>query len=82
MISSRSPASSVSIYSTTDQFLIIYYAYWKEIAYTHAEYNMGYGIMFPEKHFEMYGSGFSNLPQELGGQVSGDKSRFAGTPNQ
>ncbi|MBS3135239.1 sugar phosphate isomerase/epimerase [Candidatus Woesearchaeota archaeon] len=56
--------------------------YWKEIAYTHAEYNMGYGIMFPEKHFEMYGSGFSNLPQELGGQVSGDKSRFAGTPNQ
>lgn len=55
---------------------------WKEIAYTHAEYSMGYGIMFPEKHFEMYGTGFSNLPQELGGQVQGDKSRFAGTPNQ
>jgi hypothetical protein len=56
--------------------------YWKDLAYTQAEYNMGYGIMFPEKHFEMYGSGFSNLPQELGGQVQGDKSRFSGAPNQ
>ena len=55
--------------------------FWNEIAYSTAEYNQGYGIMFPEKHFEMYGSGFSNLPQELGGQVSGDKSRFSGTPN-
>ena len=54
---------------------------WREIAYSDAEYNMGYGLMFPEKHFEMYGGGFSNLPQELGGNVSGDKSRFAGTPN-
>jgi len=56
--------------------------YWKNLAYTQAEYSMGYGIMFPEKHFEMYGSGFSNLPQELGGQVTGDKSRFSGAPNQ
>lgn len=55
--------------------------FWNEIAYTNAEYNQGYGMTFPEKHFEMYGSGFSNLPQELGGQVSGDKSRFSGTPN-
>ena len=55
--------------------------FWNEIAYTSAEYNQGYGMMFPEKHFEMYGSGFSNLPQELGGQVSGDKSKFSGTPN-
>ena len=55
---------------------------WSDVAYTHAEYSMGYGIMFPEKHFEMYGGGFSNLPQELGGQVQGDKSRFSGNPNQ
>lgn len=56
--------------------------HWKDIAYTHAEYNMGMGLQFPEKHFEMYGAGFSNLPQELGGQVQGDKSRFSGNPNQ
>lgn len=55
--------------------------FWNDIAYTHSEYSMGYGMMFPEKHFDLYGSGFSNLPQELGGQVSGEKSRFAGTPN-
>ena len=56
--------------------------FWKDVAYTHAEYSMGYGIMFPEKHFDLYGAGFSGLPQELGGNVPGDKSRFAGTPNQ
>lgn len=55
--------------------------YWRDLAYTNAEYSMGYGLMFPEKHFELYGSGFSNLPQELGGQVSNERSRFSGTPN-
>ena len=30
---------------------------------------------------QMYGGGFSNLPQELGGNVPGDRSRFSGTPN-
>src|SRR3989344_3099028 len=55
--------------------------FWRDVAYTHAEYSMGYGLMFPEKHFEMYGGGFSNLPQELGGNVPGDKSRLSGTPN-
>ena len=35
----------------------------------------------PEKHFSMYGSGFSLLPEELGGQMPGTQSRFSGTPN-
>jgi sugar phosphate isomerase/epimerase len=35
----------------------------------------------PEKHFSLYGSGFSSLPQELGGQIPGTNSRFSGTPN-
>jgi hypothetical protein len=35
----------------------------------------------PEKHFQTYGAGFSGLPEELGGQMPGTQSRFAGTPN-
>jgi sugar phosphate isomerase/epimerase len=34
----------------------------------------------PEKHFSMYGTGFSSLPTELGGQIPGTQSRFSGTP--
>jgi sugar phosphate isomerase/epimerase len=42
----------------------------------------GYPLaQFPDKHFSMYGSGFSTLPEELGGQIPGTGSRFAGTPN-
>ncbi|MBS3095267.1 sugar phosphate isomerase/epimerase [Candidatus Woesearchaeota archaeon] len=44
-------------------------------------YGMGLGNVYPEQHFQMYGSGFATLPRELGGQVGGEKSRFAGTPN-
>ncbi|MBU2633950.1 MAG: hypothetical protein KJ674_01775 [Nanoarchaeota archaeon] len=56
--------------------------YWSQVAEVYGTYNTGFGTMLPEKHFEMYGAGFSNLPQELGGQVQNDKSRFSGTPNQ
>lgn len=35
----------------------------------------------PEKHFSIYGSSFSSLPEELGGQIPGGGSRFSGTPN-
>jgi len=31
------------------------------------------------QHFSMYGSGFSNLPPELGGQLSG-RARLGGAP--
>jgi len=34
----------------------------------------------PEKHFSMYGTGFSSLPTELGGQIPGSTSRATGTP--
>ncbi len=62
--------------------LYTYYMFpWKQIWETEGGYNMGHGAYFPEQHFALYGSGFSGLPSELGGQVSGDKSRFAGTPN-
>lgn len=35
----------------------------------------------PEKHFSTYGSGFSSLPTEIGGQMPGTASRFSGTSN-
>jgi hypothetical protein len=35
----------------------------------------------PEKHFSTYGTGFSSLPEELGGQIPGTQSRFSGTQN-
>src|SRR3989344_1116123 len=56
--------------------------YCKDVWETEGKYGLGYGPTLPEQHFAMYGGGFSNLPLELGGQVPGDRSRFAGTPNQ
>jgi hypothetical protein len=35
--------------------------------------------MLPEQHFSMYGSGFSTLPAEVGGEAKG-RSRLSGTP--
>lgn len=37
---------------------------------------------FPQQHFNLYGSSFTTLPKELGGQVGGEKSRFSDTPNE
>jgi len=42
----------------------------------------GYGSIFPEQHFAMYGGGFSQLPTELGGKAGGKGSRFSGTPTE
>jgi len=38
-------------------------------------------IEFPQTHFNLYGSGFTTLPKEVGGQVGGERSRFSETPN-
>ena len=53
---------------------------WNQIYGTPGGYFIGYGTMLPEQHFSLYGAGFSNLPIELGGQISGKDSRFSGTP--
>ena len=45
-----------------------------------APYSGGYGMMLPEQHFSIYGSGFSTLPSELGGQMPGKGQRFSGAP--
>ena len=56
--------------------------YWANIRSSYGAYMMGYGDILPDMHFKsLYGAGFSGLPRELGGQIGGDRSRFAGTPN-
>lgn len=45
-------------------------------------YFSGHGSINPPVHHNVYGAGFQTLPIELGGEIPGDKGRFAGTPNQ
>ena len=52
--------------------------YWNQGREITGNYFGGYGPFLPEKHFSIYGSGFSGLPTELGGQVQG--GRMSGTP--
>ena len=54
---------------------------WNQVAWSYAPYYAGYGTVNPEIHHSIYGRGFSALPQELGGQMSGQQSsRVTGTP--
>jgi len=55
--------------------------YWNQLGGM-GSYATGMGELNPQIHHSLYGAGFSNLPAELGGQVPGTQSRFAGTPNQ
>ncbi|MBR9703937.1 sugar phosphate isomerase/epimerase, partial [Candidatus Pacearchaeota archaeon] len=48
----------------------------------YAGYYSGLGPINPAVHHNVYGSGFSNLPVELGGEMPGQQSRFSGAPNQ
>ncbi|MEM4181589.1 MAG: sugar phosphate isomerase/epimerase [Candidatus Pacearchaeota archaeon] len=55
--------------------------YWNQVGETMGSY-FGFPLAYmPEKHFSTYGTGFSALPEELGGQIPGTQSRFSGTPN-
>jgi len=54
--------------------------YWNQVQGSMGSY-FGTPLSYlPDKNFEMYGSGFSNLPTDLGGQAQGDRSRMGGTP--
>jgi hypothetical protein len=55
--------------------------YWNQILDTSGNYMQFPSAMLPDQHFSMYGSGFSTLPRELGGQVGNGSSRFSGAPN-
>ena len=55
--------------------------YWNQIAGFQQGYFGGYGMMLPQINYESFGTGFSNLPSELGGQrVGGQRSRMGGAP--
>ena len=53
--------------------------YWGSTAGRSGSYFSGYGRVLPDQHFNMYGAGFSQLPVELGGQMSGT-NRLSGSP--
>ena len=53
--------------------------YWNQIANTQGGYFSGQGAVNPPIHHSIWGSGFSNLPVELGGQMAG-RSRVSGAP--
>lgn len=50
---------------------------WSQSGMGPAGYFAGYGQMLPDQHFSIYGAGFSGMPVELGGQLSG-RSRLSG----
>ena len=54
--------------------------YWNQNLGFSQGYFGGYGAMLPQKNYETFGAGFSQLPQELGGQVQGRGGRMSGTP--
>ncbi|MBU4086376.1 MAG: hypothetical protein KKB21_02245 [Nanoarchaeota archaeon] len=54
--------------------------YWNQAANTQGNYFAFPSAYMPETHFSLYGGGFSNLPQELGGQMPGKQNRLTGTP--
>ena len=53
--------------------------YWNQIAGLSGPYFSGQGATNPQVHHSIYGSGFTNLPIELGGQMGG-RSRVSGAP--
>ncbi len=55
--------------------------YWNQARGMTQGYFSGYGRMLPDQHFSVYGAGFSSLPTELGGQITG-RSRLSGTPTE
>ncbi len=54
--------------------------YWNQIRASYGSYFAFPSAYFPEQHVSIYGTGFSALPAELGGQIPGKQSRATGTP--
>ncbi len=54
---------------------------WANTSYMGA-YFSGHGPVNTPIHHQTYGTGFQNMPVELGGEIAGDRGRFAGSPNQ
>ena len=56
--------------------------YWNQIRRSYGADFSGYGEILPDQHFRTYGTGFSGMPVELGGEMPGERNRFAGAPNE
>ena len=57
--------------------------YWNQVSGFQQGYFGGYGMFLPQINYETFGAGFSNLPNELGGQRGGGqpgRGRMSGTP--
>ena len=55
--------------------------YWNQALGFQQGYFSGYGQMLPSINYEVFGAGFSQLPQELGGQMPGARGgRMSGRP--
>lgn len=55
--------------------------YWNQFAGATGGYFVGQGTILPDVNFQTYGTGFSNLPVELGGQMTG-RNRLSGSPTE
>jgi len=56
-------------------------ANWSQSVALQEGYFSGYGMMLPEKNYQTFGAGFSQLPAELGGQLPGAQGgRMSGKP--
>lgn len=55
--------------------------YWNQDVGLHQDYYPGLGQFLPQKNYETFGTGFSQLPMELGGQRGGaEGNRMSGRP--
>ncbi len=55
---------------------------WYQASYLIPGYYSGQGPINPAIHHQLYGSGLSTIPMELGGEVQGNRDRFSGSPMQ
>ncbi len=51
--------------------------YWNQSLGLQQGYFSGYGMMLPSNNYQTFGAGFSQLPQELGGEVQRGGGRFS-----
>ncbi len=51
--------------------------YWNQSLGLQQNYFSGYGMILPSNNYQTFGAGFSQLPQELGGEMRGSGGRFS-----
>ncbi len=54
--------------------------YWNQVSGMSGGYFAGMGATLPDVNFQTYGTSFTTLPVELGGQMQGGRNRLSGNP--